>query len=114
MSAPPLRVVIAPDSFKGSISAAQASVAIAAGLRRVWGAADLRLVPLADGGEGTLDAVLSAGGRRCAARVSSAAGAAIDADYGVIASDTGVIEIAQVVGLTDAGATAHPVAERST
>jgi glycerate kinase len=107
-------VVIAPDSFKGSVSAPQAAAAIAEGLRRVWDAADLRLVPLADGGEGTLDAVLSAGGRRCAARVSGAAGAAIDADYGVIAADTGVIEIAQIVSLTDTGATAHAVEERST
>ncbi len=49
--------------------------AIATGLRRVWPDADLRLVPLADGGEGTLDAVLSAGGQRRTARVSGAAGA---------------------------------------
>lgn len=114
MPALPLRVVIAPDSFKGSVSASQAAAAIAAGLRRVWGDADLRLVPLADGGEGTLDAVLSAGGRRCSGRVTGAAGAAIDAAYGVIAADTAVIEIAQVVGLTDPSLSAHPIEERST
>ena len=84
------------------MSAAQATAAIAAGLRRVWADADLRLVPLADGGEGTLDAVLSAGGRRRTTRVSGADRAPIDAAYGVIAADTAVIEIAQVVGLTDA------------
>src|SRR5271169_1274171 len=106
---PPLRVVIAPDSFKGSVSAAQATTAIAAGLRRVWADADLRLVPLADGGEGTLDAVLSAGGQRRTTRVSGAAGAAIDAAYGVIAADTAVIESAQVVSLTDAGGLAQAV-----
>ena len=110
----PLRVVIAPDSFKGSISAAQATTAIAAGLRRVWADADLRLVPLADGGEGTLDAVLSAGGQRRTARVSGADQAPVDAAYGVIAADTAVIEIAQIVGLTRANVAALPVEERST
>src|SRR5271166_1443737 len=108
------RVVIAPDSFKGSISAPQATAAIAAGLRRVWDDADLRLVPLADGGEGTLDAVLSAGGQRLSARVSGAAGAPVDAAYGLIADNTAVIETAQVVGLTDASAVAQAVEHRST
>ncbi len=114
MPASPLRVVIAPDSFKGSMSAAQAAAAIAAGLRRVWDDADLRLVPLADGGEGTLDAVLSAGGQRRSTRVSGATGASIAAAYGLIAADTAVIESAQVVGLTDASAAAQAVERRST
>ena len=113
-STPPLRVVIAPDSFKGSISAAQATAAIAAGLRRVWVDADLRLVPLADGGEGTLDAVLSAGGKRSSARVSGADHVPIDAAYGLVAADTAVIEIAQVVGLTREDVAAHAVEQRST
>jgi glycerate 2-kinase len=112
--ASPPRIVVAPDSFKGSVSAAQAAAAIAAGLRRVWGDADLRLVPLADGGEGTLDAVLSAGGQRRTARVSGAAGAAIDAAYGVLAADSAIIETAQVVGLTDAGGLTQAVERRST
>jgi glycerate kinase len=108
------RIVIAPDSFKGSVSAAQAAAAIATGLRRVWSDADLRIVPLADGGEGTLDAVLSAGGERRTARVSGAAGAPLNAAYGVLAADTAVIESAQIVGLTDAGGLARPVEQRST
>ena len=112
--APPPRIVIAPDSFKGSVSAPQAAAAIAAGLRRVWTDADLRLVPLADGGEGTLGAVLSAGGQRCTARVSGAAGAAIDADYGVLAADTAIVETAQVVSLTDPGGLTQAVERRST
>ena len=107
-------VVLAPDSFKGSLSAADAAAAIAIGLRRVWPAAEVRLCPLADGGEGTLDAVLAAGGRRRSARVSGAAGMPVDAAYGLIDQDTAVIESAQVVGLTDARATAHPVETRST
>ncbi len=107
-------VVIAPNSFKGSMSATEAAAAIAAGVRRVWHDAALRLCPMADGGEGTLDAVLSAGGERRSARVSGAAGAPVDAAYGQIANDTAIIESAQVVGLTDQGATAHPVERRST
>jgi glycerate kinase len=107
-------VVIAPNSFKGSVSATDAAAAIAAGVRRVWPDAELRLCPMADGGEGTLDAVLSAGGERRTARVSGAAGAPVDAAYGMIADDTAIIESAQVVGLTDPGATAHPVERRST
>ncbi len=107
-------VVIAPDSFKGSVSAGDAAAAIAAGVRRVWPEAELRLRPMADGGEGTLDAVLTAGGERRTARVSGAAGGPVDASYGLIGKDTVVIESAQVVGLTDAEATAHPVEARST
>src|SRR5947207_2403590 len=107
-------VVIAPNSFKGSMSATEAAAAIAAGVRRVWHDAELRLCPMADGGEGTLDAVLSAGGERRSARVSGAAGAPVDAAYGQIANDTAIIESAQVVGLTDPGATAYPVERRST
>jgi glycerate kinase len=107
-------VVLAPNSFKGSVSAADAAAAIAIGLRRVWPEAEVRLCPLADGGEGTLDAVLAAGGQRRSAQVSGSAGAAVDAAYGLIDRDTAVIESAQVVGLTDARATAHPVEMRST
>jgi glycerate kinase len=110
-----ITVVIAPDSFKGSIPADAAATAIATGLRRVWPDADLRLRPMADGGEGTLDAVLSRGGTRRTARVAGASGAPLDAGFGLIDNGaTAVIEIAQVVGLTDAAVAAVPVERRST
>jgi glycerate kinase len=110
-----ITVVIAPDSFKGSIPADAAATAIATGLRRVWPDAELRLRPMADGGEGTLDAVLSRGGTRRTARVAGASGAPLDAGFGLIDNDaTAVIEIAQVVGLTDAAVAAAPVERRST
>jgi glycerate kinase len=70
MAAHPPVVVIAPDSFKGSIAASRAASAIAEGLRRVWPDSDLRLCPMADGGEGTLDAILSRGGQSLLRRVS--------------------------------------------
>ena len=115
MSGYPPAVVIAPDSFKGSIRALDAATAIGEGLSRVWPDGERRLCPMADGGEGTLDAVLSRGGRRGAARVHGAGGAPLEAAYGLIEDDTtAVLEIAQVVGLTDRTGTVVAVEQRST
>lgn len=111
-----MKVVVAPDSFKGSLPALEAARAMAGGIARAVPDAACALFPMADGGEGTLDAVLHAtGGERRVARVPGAAGETIEAAYGVIADAAGpgaVIESAQVVGLPMAGASA--VAQRST
>lgn len=111
-----MQVVIAPDSFKGSLSALEAARALAAGVKRIFPHAATRLFPMADGGEGTLDAVLYATqGERRSLKVSGAAGEPIDASYGLVAATAGriaVIESAQVVGLPMAGAS--DVASRST
>lgn len=107
-------IVLAPNSFKGSLSAMDAAAAMAAGIRRVWPQAQLRLRPMADGGDGTLDAVLSVGGERRTARVAGATGQPVEAAYGWVGSATAIIESAQVVGLTDARATAQPVESRHT
>jgi glycerate kinase len=56
----PLRVLIAPDSFKGTLTAREAAAAIAEGWASARPADTLELVPLADGGEGTLDAIEAA------------------------------------------------------
>lgn len=62
-SASPLRILVAPDSFKGSLTAAEAATAIAAGLSDALGAsASIRRLPIADGGEGTLDVLIDAAG----------------------------------------------------
>lgn len=96
-----MRIVIAPDSFKGTLSALQAAQAIARGIRRVLPDADIQLFPMADGGEGTLDAVLFATqGERHSTTVSGVAGAPVQAAYAVLADGTVVIEVAQVVGLS--------------
>ena len=58
----PRRVLLAIDSFKGSVSSAQAESAVAEGVRHVWPDAEVSTLPLADGGEGTLDAVAACGG----------------------------------------------------
>ena len=114
MRAHPPVIVIAPDSFKGSIAASGAASAVAQGLRRVWPGADLRLCPMADGGEGTLDAVLSRGGQHLTARVGGASGKTVEASYGVVSEGrTAIIEAAQIVGLTDPDGTAIDVEQRS-
>ena len=76
-------VVVAPDSFKGSLDANDVCAAIADGLRRVWPHADIRQRPMADGGEGTLDAVLAAlgdAGSRHHLRVDGAGRATVSID----------------------------------
>lgn len=115
-----LRVVIAPDSFKGSLAAHDVAAAIARGVARAVPDADIRLRPMADGGEGTLDAVLAAVGARGTRRtlqVRGAAGQPVTAAYGVLdAGDaaTAVIEAAQVVSITDPQGMAIPIEQRST
>ncbi|HEX4883488.1 MAG TPA: glycerate kinase [Casimicrobiaceae bacterium] len=116
---PPV-VVVAPDSFKGSLDAPGVCDAIAAGLRRVWPQARIVAKPIADGGEGTLDAVLAAvgaGGRRMHERVQGAAGDPLDAPWGLLERDgapTAVIEIAAVVGITERDGMRADVEQRST
>ena len=111
------RIVIAPDSFKGSLEAIDVARAIASGVQRVWPDADCVLVPMADGGEGTLDAVLSAGGERRQAQVRGAAGSPLSAGFGIVERDgrpVAIIEAAQVVGITEPAGMAVPVGERAT
>ena len=116
----PLSVVVAPDSFKGSLSAPDAAAAIAEGLARGVPGATAIQRPMADGGEGTLDAVLRASGRaasRGEIEVEGAGGAPIRAGYGVVdrgGSRTAILECAQVVAITDAAGMSVPVASRTT
>lgn len=116
MDSPAPAIVVAVDSFKGSLSAADACAAIAAGIRAALPHVDLRLRPMADGGEGTLAAILgaSAGSERLRVRTRGATGAAIDADAGRLADGSAVLEIAQVVGITDATAMAAAIGARDT
>ncbi|WP_412021663.1 glycerate kinase [Burkholderia cepacia] len=107
-------VVIAPDSFKGSLSAEQVADAIATGIRRARPDAVVRSCPMADGGEGTLDAMLAGGGTRRALRVAGASLAARDAAVGVIDARTAIVETAEIVGITDPVGMSVPVDARST
>lgn len=95
-----MKVVIAPDKLKGSLSARAAARAIARGARRALPGAELELCPLADGGEGTLEALLDArGGERRTLRVTGPLGAPVEASWALLADGTAVIEMAQVAGL---------------
>lgn len=96
-----MRIVLAPDKFKGSLSAQQACAAMERGLRRVWPDAQVLSVPLADGGEGTLDALVAAtGGRYIEQMVTGPLGDPVRARYGILGDgQTAVIEMAQASGL---------------
>jgi glycerate kinase len=96
-----MRVVIAPNAFKGSLSALDAAEAIAEGVRAAAPDADLVLVPIADGGDGTVDALVAAThGERRTLRVRGPLGDPVDAEYGMIdAGSTAVIEMAKAAGL---------------
>lgn len=91
---------------------------MAAGVRRALPGAEVRLLPMADGGEGTLDAVLAArSGERRRLTVTGAHGRSLEAEYGVIRKEgdaVAVIESARIVGLTLPGIAVRPVMERST
>lgn len=91
--------VACPDKFRGSLDAREAAAAIARGLRRA-GFDEVREVPLADGGEGTLDALLHArGGARRHVRVTGPLGRPVDADYGLARGGPAVVEMARASGL---------------
>jgi glycerate 2-kinase len=113
-SSPSPVVVIAPDSFKGSLSAQAVAEAIADGVVRARPDAVVRLCPMADGGEGTLDAMLARGGERRAVRVQGASGAERDAAVGLLPDGSAIVETAEIVGITDAVAMHEPVQSRST
>ena len=97
-----MKIVIAPDSFKGSLTALQVAEAIETGLRRVFPAATIEKVPMADGGEGTVQSLVDAtGGEILTAQVLDPLGNSIDAQYGVLGDGrTAVIEMAAASGLT--------------
>jgi len=96
-----MKVLIAPDSFKESLSAAAVADAIAAGVRRARPDVEVVLIPVADGGEGTVDAVVAAcDGEMVAANVTGPLGGSVTARYGVVReANTAVIEMAEAAGL---------------
>jgi glycerate kinase len=94
-------VLVAPDSFKGTFRAAQVAGAIGRGLERA-GLVPPDLLPLADGGDGTLDALLvNLGGETASARVQDPLDREIDAGYGLIeGGGTALVEMAAASGLS--------------
>ncbi len=95
-----MRILIASGAFKQSLSASQACQAIERGLRESGLSADTLQLPIADGGNGTLDAFLAVGGERATATALDPLGRPIQADYGLIDDGrTAVIEMALASGL---------------
>jgi glycerate kinase len=96
-----MRIAIAPDSFKECASAARVAEAIAAGVRRAVPDAELDLIPVADGGEGTVEALVKAtGGQIVELRATGPLGTPLDAFYGILGDGkTAVIETAAASGL---------------
>jgi glycerate kinase len=112
MSNPSPVVVVAPDSFKGSLCAEHVAQAIASGIQRAQPHAVVRLCPMADGGEGTLDAMLVRGGQRHSLPVRGASGTVRKAATGLLTDGSAIIETAEIVGITDALGMNVPVQAR--
>jgi glycerate kinase len=96
-----MRVVIAPDKFKGSLTASEAAQAMARGVARVLPDASIDQVPMADGGEGTVDALVAAtGGSYRKAVITGPLGEPILAPFGLLGDgQTAALEMASASGL---------------
>ncbi len=97
-----MKIVVATDSFKGSLTAKQAAVSIEEGIRRVLPECNVDKIPIADGGEGTIDAMVSAtGGKLVKAFVYGPLTEEVEGCFGILGDGkTAVIETACVSGLT--------------
>lgn len=96
-----MKIVIAPDSFKGSLTAKQVAEAIRTGVARIFPKADYELVPMADGGEGTVQSLVDATrGHLMKKRVHNPLNELSEAYYGILGDGrTAVIEMAQASGI---------------
>jgi len=96
-----MHIIVAPDSFKGSLSAIEVANAMARGIISVFPEAQVTKVPIADGGEGTVEALVTAtGGRMMYEKVMGPLGDTVDACWGILGDhETGVIEMAAASGL---------------
>lgn len=96
------KIIIAPDSFKGSLTSAEVANAIELGIKRVAPNCEIVKVPIADGGDGTMDTLVSAlGGKKIKIKVHDPLMRPIEAEYGLVKNGgTAVIEMATASGLT--------------
>ncbi|WP_282711036.1 glycerate kinase [Lancefieldella sp. Marseille-Q7238] len=95
-----LSILLAADSFKGAASSAEIEDYLEVGILRAFPDARIRKVPIADGGEGTLDAFIAqGGGRRETIYVENPFGKRIAARFGVLSDDSAVIEMAEAAGI---------------
>ena len=95
------KIIIIPDSFKGSASSLEVCNSIEKGVLKVFKDAKIKKIPVADGGEGTVDSILyAAGGNIKKVNVKNPEGKVIEAKYGLINKDKAVIEMAEASGIT--------------
>ncbi len=95
-----MKIVLAPDSFKGTLRAEEVCAIEKEALLKIFKDAEILSIPMADGGEGMVDAYLQIlGGERVTVTVTGPAGMAVEADYGILPDGTAVIEMAQASGL---------------
>ncbi|HLR60110.1 MAG TPA: glycerate kinase [Pseudogracilibacillus sp.] len=96
-----MKITIAPDSYKGSLSANDAAKTIERAIKSTLPDAQTFLKPMADGGEGTLDTLIKTlNGQKVFLKCKGPLGEEIETYYGIIEEDTAVIEIANICGLT--------------
>lgn len=95
-----LRILVAPNAFKGSLTVLEAARAMARGAKRAYPDAEVLLLPISDGGDGLIDALLTArGGRRVHVSVRGPLGEKRQAPYGRLDERTAVVEMALASGL---------------
>ena len=99
-----MKIIVAPDSFKGSLTSIQAANAIEKGIKKAAQnykePVEVIKVPMADGGEGTVEAIVSAnGGRIITTQVLDPLGREVDSFFGVLPDNTAVIEMAAASGI---------------
>tara|TARA_R110000782_G_scaffold266526_1_gene361029 strand:+ start:2065 stop:3228 length:1164 start_codon:yes stop_codon:yes gene_type:complete len=96
-----MKIILAPDSFKGNLTSLQVATALEKGVKRVLPKAKCIKVPMADGGEGTVQSLVDAtGGTFIRKRVTGPTGHTVSARYGMLADgETAVIEMAAASGL---------------
>lgn len=104
-----MRILVAPDSFKGSLSASAAAEAMARGVRAACPGVETVCLPLADGGEGTVDSIRATlGGREIRVQVTGPLGDPVVATY-LLAGDTAYLEMASASGLPLTGGRRDPL-----
>ena len=110
-----MKVLIAIDSFKGSLTSLEAGRAAERGILRAMPDADVTVKPLADGGEGTAEALITGmGGRTQSVTVHDPLGREITAEYGILPDGTAVMEMAAAAGLTLLGEEERDIMSAST
>lgn len=97
-----MRIIVAPDSFKGSVSALETANAIARGAQSIFSDAEIVKVPIGDGGEGTVEALVAAtGGKMISQEVTAPLGNTVSSYWGILGDgETAVIEMAAASGIT--------------